>query len=421
MRVLFLMPRVCWPPQTGLMLRNYHLARAVARSCEVVCLSFADDAREVSAEERRELPPPPEKWCERVELVERTAGYTPFKLLRGAVGSKPVTVLNYTTEAMKTALARLLDEKPCDVAQVETSTLGDYLPVLRAAKNRPRAVCDWHNIDSELMLRYSEKAAFPRNFYARLTARRIAAFERWTLKNYDAHVACSERDAAQLRAVAPGARVSVIENGVDVEFYSDAQLARAHEIWRREQDIHTPNFKSRVLYVGSMDYHANIDAVTDFALNDWPDIHRQRPELSFTIVGRRPAPAVLALTELPGVEVTGTVPDVRPYYHEAAAQIVPLRVGSGSRLKILEAMAAGVPVISTRLGAEGLAVTDGQDIVLADDAETTARGLFALIDDEAKRRALIDAARALVVAQYDWSALGASLYETHRGLSAGHV
>ena len=133
MRVLILMPRVCWPPQTGLMLRNYHLARALARTARVVCLSFADDQKQVSAEELSELPPAPETWCERLELLERAAGYTPAKLLRGAIGAKPVTVLNYTTDAMKAALARLLNEQPFDVVQVETSTLGDYLPVMQAA------------------------------------------------------------------------------------------------------------------------------------------------------------------------------------------------------------------------------------------------------------------------------------------------
>jgi sugar transferase (PEP-CTERM/EpsH1 system associated) len=411
MRVLFLMPRVCWPPQTGLMLRNYHLARALSRTAEVTCLSFADDHKHLSAAEMEELPPPPEAWSEKVELIERNSGYTPAKLLRGALGNKPVTVLNYTTDKMKAALASILNEKPFDVVQVETSTLGDYLPVIRAARNRPLAVCDWHNIDSELMLRYAEKAPLTRRFYANLTARRIAAFERWTLENYDAHIACSERDAEQLRATAPAARVSVIENGVDVDYYSDEKLAHAQEIWKKDNG--NPPAVSRVLYVGSMDYHANIDAVTQFAREDWPAIHAQRPELKFTIVGRKPAPKVLALQELNGVEVTGTVPDVRPFYAQAVAQIVPLRVGSGSRLKILEAMAAGVPVVSTTLGAEGLSVTDSHDIAIADDAETMARALFALCDNHEHRQNTARAARALVTRQYDWAALGLALAAAH--------
>ncbi len=414
MRVLFLMPRVSWPPQTGLMLRNYHLARALSRCAEVTCLTFADDAREVSDAERAELPPPPESWAAQVVTVPRAAAYTPGKILRGAVGPKPVTVLNYTTPAFSDALAQLLHIQQFDVVQIETSTLGAYLPVIRAAPNRPLAVCDWHNIDSELMRRYSEKAPLSRKFYAQLTARRIAQFERWTLENYDGHIACSERDAAQLRAITPTARVSVIENGVDVDYYTDAKLARAYAIWCKE--IQNPKSKIRLLYVGSMDYHANIDAVTYFARHIWPEIHRQRPELLFTIAGRKPAPEVLALGQLPGIEVTGTVPDVRPYYASAVAQIVPLRVGSGSRLKILEAMAAGVPVVSTTLGAEGLGVRDGHDIALADDADAMARALFGLCDNEEKRRGVAVQARNLVRQKYDWTALGTALAQAQETL-----
>ena len=419
MRVLFLMPRVSWPPQTGLMLRNYHLARALSRHAEVTCLTFADDAREVSDAERAELPPPPESWATQVVTVPRATAYTPGKILRGAVGPKPVTVLNYTTPAFSDALTQLLHTQHFDVVQIETSTLGAYLPVIRAAPNRPLAVCDWHNIDSELMRRYSANAPLSRKFYAQLTARRIAQFERWTLENYDGHIACSERDAAQLRATTPAARVLVIENGVDVDYYTDEKLARAHAIWR--QEVQNLKSKIRVLYVGSMDYHANIDAVTHFARHIWPAIHQQRPELVFTIVGRKPAPEVTALAELSGVEVTGTVPDVRPYYASAVAQIVPLRVGSGSRLKILEAMAAGVPVVSTTLGAEGLGVTDGLDLVLADDADAMARALFSLCDNHERRSQIAARARELVRQKYDWAALGTALAQAHETLRKAQV
>lgn len=408
------MPRVCWPPQTGLMLRNYHLARALARQASVSCLTFADDAAPVSDAQAQELPPAPESWAAQVVTVPRAAAYTAGKILRGAVGPKPVTVLNYTTAAMRAALAQMLEQQAFDVVQVETSTLADYLPVIRAAKNRPLAVCDWHNIDSELMRRYSTQAQAARRLYARLTAQRIAAFERWTLRNYDAHLACSSRDAQQLQQLAPTARVTVIENGVDVDYYTDAQLARAQVIWQAAR----PNTKppQRLIFVGSMDYHANIDAATDFARHVWPELRRARPALVFTLVGRNPAPQVLALQEIGGIEVTGTVPDVRPYYAQAAAQIVPLRVGGGSRLKILEAMAAGIPVISTTLGAEGLAVTDGRDIALADTPETLAHRLFALLDNAELRQTQVLAARETVRRQYDWNALGASLARHQQNL-----
>jgi sugar transferase (PEP-CTERM/EpsH1 system associated) len=428
MRVLFLMPRVCWPPQTGLMLRNYYLARELARaSAQVTCLSFADDQTSEASNADDMLPPSPEEWCEQVITVKRDSAYTPAKILRGVIGRTPLPALNYTTHAMSAELKRVLDARPFDLVQVETSTLAEYLPIIKAARRSPLAICDWHNIDSELMQRYSEQATHPgRKFYARMTARRMTAFERNVMKTYDGHVSVSERDALQLRKLAPEARVTVIENGVDVDYYANEKLEHAYEIWRAENAVaagsdvrendshkHHETLRRRVVFVGSMDYHANIDAAVYFAQNIWPEIQRERPELIFTIVGRNPAPEVQQLTALPGIEVTGTVRDVRPFYYEAVAQIVPLRVGGGSRLKILEAMAAGVPVISTTLGAEGLSVTDGVDIVLADTADEMNRALGIIMENETGRRNMIHAARELVQKQYDWSALGAALLRAH--------
>jgi len=165
-----------------------------------------------------------------------------------------------------------------------------------------------------------------------------------------------------------------------------------------------------------MDYRANIDAVTHFAREVWPQLRERHPQLIFTIVGREPAPEVRRLAGLPGVEVTGTVEDVRPYYYDALLAVIPLRVGGGSRLKILEAMAAGVPVVSTRLGAEGIEVKDGKNIVLADTGDELQSAINNLVIDEERRRELAAGGRALVLAQYDWSRLGAILVDTYRRL-----
>lgn len=414
------MTRVSWPPQTGLMLRNYYLARELARSAHVTCLSFSDDQVSDAGNLSGMLPTPPEEWCEQVIKVKRDSAYTPAKILRGALGRTPLTALNYTTPAMMRELRRVLDARPFDIVQVETSTMAGYLPVIKAARHQPLAVCDWHNIDSELMQRYSEQAArWGRKLYARLTAQRMIGFERKIMLTYDSHVSVSQRDADQLLKIVPEAHVTVIENGVDINYYSDEKLAHAHEIWRAEGDRRGAGEASRprrVVFVGSMDYHANVDAVLHFVQRIWPEIRRRRPELTFTIVGRSPTPEVQSLAAHPGVEVTGTVPDVRPFYREAVAQLVPLRVGGGSRLKILEAFAAGVPVISTRLGAEGLMVTDQVNIILADTAGEMSCALDMLAENETYRTELIRAARELVRKQYDWSALGAALYRAHEGL-----
>lgn len=402
MRVLQFAPRVCWPLDTGAKLRNYHLARVLAQRTRVSLLAFTDHQQSAANLE---------KVYEEVSTVERDSAYTFTKMIRGALGQIPLPVLNYTTAPMKRALAHLLGEQDFDVIQVESIHLMSYLAIIREAgireaRQRPVAVCDWHNMESELMRRYSERAASaPRRAYARRTARLMSELEGRALREFDAHIAVSPRDAVRLRQLNPEARVFVIENGVDTAFYSD--LGAGDESRAR-----------RIVFVGSMDYHANVDGAVNFARQVWPRVRDRQPELIFTIVGKDPAPEVRELAQLPGIEVTGTVDDVRPFYRDAIAAVVPLNVGGGSRLKILEAMAAGVPVVSTTLGAEGLEVQHDENILIADTNEQLCEAIITVVEHEARRKHLSDAGRALVSNRYDWSSLGASLFRAYEELLA---
>src|ERR1041385_6881640 len=282
----------------------------------------------------------------------------------------------------------------------------NYLRTIRASPKRAVVLCDWHNIESELMQRYSEQEkSAPRRAYARRTARLMKDFEQRALAEFDAHVAVSQRDAEALRSVNPSAKVFVIENGVDSSYYGSEGSPARH----------------RIVCVGSMDYHANVEGVVKFARSVWPAVHRQKPELVFTIVGKDPAPAVRELSSINGIEVTGSVADVRPYYREAIAAVVPLNVGGGSRLKILEAMAAGVPVVSTTLGAEGLDVRDGENILIADGADQFAKTVRDLRDDKACRDRIIAGGRALVLESYDWSHLGTKLIDSYQQLLSANA
>ena len=398
MRVLQFAPRVCWPLDTGAKLRNYHLARVLAQRADVSLLAF-DDHLPFSAE----LISAFEKMYKQVVAIPRDSAYTVTKVLRGLLGKTPLPVLNYTTSPMKRALENFLSQEDFDIIQVESIHLMSYLPIVRKARKRPVVVCDWHNVESELMQRYSQREPGRlRRAYASRTARLMSEFEKRALRDFDAHITVSQRDAERLRTISPDARIFVIENGVDIDFYSD--LGANDESLRR------------LVFVGSMDYHANIDAAVNFAREVWPQVRERQPKLIFTIVGKDPAPEVRGLAQIHGIEVTGTVDDVRPFYRDASVAVVPLKVGGGSRLKILEAMAAGVPVVSTTLGAEGLEVHHDENILIADTNEQLVAAITSVIENKTRRDHLSAAGRALVSSRYDWSSLGTALHNVYEKL-----
>jgi glycosyltransferase involved in cell wall biosynthesis len=302
---------------------------------------------------------------------------------------------------MKAAVAALVDQEQFDLVQIDGIHMAACVPVLRRGSRAP-IVYDWHGIESQAMRHYGARVKSPiRKLHAAVAARRLAALEARTLRQGFGHLVCCEQDRAELHRVAPDARIVVIENGVDTRFFEDRTGFSSS--------------RYRIVFVGSMSYHANVEAAVSFARGVWPLIRERFPLWRLTMVGCDPAPAVRALGNEQNVEVTGTVADVRPYYREALAAIAPLRTGGGPRLKILEAMAAGVPVVSTTLGAEGLAVSPDVSILIADRDEDWLPRLAALSCQRDFWNSLASAGWELVRSRYDWEVLGKSLWETYCG------
>ncbi len=395
LRLLQIAPRLPWPLDTGAKLRNFHLARVLSRQATVALLAF--DGEQRSGDELNAV-------YDSVSSVPREGHNSLAKMLRGAVGATPLPLLNYTASSMTRELQTLLATRDFDIVHFESVHLMPYLPAVRAAKKRALAVLDWHNIESELLAQYSDRESNPlKRSYARRTANLMRKVEVRATREFNAHVVVSETDAQRLRRMDPDARIYVVENGVEVTHF--------------DQVVNQPGAsRNRIVFVASMDYHANIDAAVWFAREVWPSVHALEPDLVFTIVGRDPAATVRELASLPGVEVTGTVDDVRPFYREAIAAVAPLRVGGGSRLKILEAMAARVPVIATTLGAEGLDVKPDENILIADSPETMRDAIVSLAQNAERQAQLIESGRGLVRDRYDWSQLGARLFESYQAL-----
>jgi glycosyltransferase involved in cell wall biosynthesis len=375
---------------SGAKLREYFLARALGRRAALTHIFFA--AAGEPAPTAADLP-----FCEHIVPVPRPPAYTGGNIVRGVFGRWPLPVLNYMSPAMRTALEEAC-RQPFDAVHLESVHMAGYLPLFRAL-GLP-VLCDWHNVESEIMQRYAANSASPwRSAYARYTARRMQRLECFILREGFAQIVCSRRERDDLLGRVPGSRIAVVENGVDT---------------RTQAPCGPADGRRRLVFVGQMSYHANIEAAVQFTRSVWPLVRSRFPAWTLTLVGSDPAPAVRDLARTPGIQVTGTVPDIRPYYRDAIAAIVPLQVGGGTRLKILEAMAAGVPVVSTALGAEGLEISPGENILIAGTAEDWVNHLSALARDAALWAAVARSGRELVAARYDWEFLGDRLWAAYR-------
>ena len=395
MRVLYFSPRIAWPIISGAHLRDFYFAQYLAQKAQLTYIGLvADDAGKQADLLRQQL-----GHDAQVIALRRDATYRRTNILRGLIGPTPLNVLNYTSPRVLAEVDRIMREQSFDTIQIESMHLIAYARRIRQLAPQSRLILDWHNIESEILARYAENDSNPlRAWYARRTSDLSRNVEIELLRLCDAHTVCSGREREVLHQRVPEARIEVAGNGVDCEFFA-ANSAPDQP-------------RNDVLFMGRMDYHANIDAALYFVSKIWPLIHARRPELRLVIVGAQPAKPILALREQ-GITVTGTVDDVRPYYQSALTSVVPLRVGGGTRLKVLEAMAAGTPVISTTIGAEGLEVTPGRDILIADSPEAMADAVVSLQAGSAQWQEIAANGRRLVKAKYDWSVVGEILWRLH--------
>jgi len=397
MRVLYFSPRICWPTISGAHLRDFYFARHLARNAQLTYVGLVNEDAHSQAEQLRAKLGTGNGT--EVIALRRDKSYKLTKVVRGLMGPTPLNVLNFTSPAVMAELDRILQDRSFDVAQIESMHLIAYARRIREVAPRTRLILDWHNIESEILARFAENDRNPlRAAYAKRTSSLSRNVETELLRLCHAHTVCSEREREVLRARVPDARIEVAGNGVDCDFFAQVDAANSPR-----QDV---------LFIGRMDYHANIDAALYFAREIWPLVRRRRPGLRLKIVGAQPPKAILALRQQ-GVTVTGTVEDVRPFYSSALVSVVPLRVGGGTRLKVLEAMAAGTPVLSTTLGAEGLAITAGKNILIADTPQAMADAIVSLEANSPVWQELVANGRRLVHEKYDWSVVGETLWQLH--------
>lgn len=386
MKILLLTPWFPWPAFDGGRIRVFETIRYLAQRHEVSLL--APLARRASAREAQPL----EALCRHVETPR--AAFAPLAMLAGFAGGlpdlRPLAQCAVYDPGLAQALRQLTARMRFDIVQVEFSFAAVYLRALDPSC-RARTVLTMHNVETA---RFEREMRYPQPWRRRIAMRcdRLLApgWEPAAVRRFDGIAVVSAPDMAWVRRHVPDAVVELTPNGIDTARYQPADLA--------EETAAAPS----AAFTGVMDYPPNIDAAVWFCQAILPTVRARLPEFVFKIVGRDPAPQVKALAGQQGVVVTGRVPEIAPQLAGTLAVLVPLRSGGGTRLKILEALALGRPVISTPLGAEGLDVVDGESILLAETAEQFATHLVALANSPELRARLARNGRALVEARYDW-------------------
>lgn len=387
-RLLFLSQTLPFPPDGGAHIRTYNIMRLLARAFEIDALCFYRAAtRPTEAAVRRSI--------EGLAPVARAEAFPiahdggALRLLRDHLGSvarrRVYTRYVYDSAEFRGALRRLLSTRRYDLVHVDSLDLAGYMDELEGLP----VVCTHHNVESSLLRRRAATERFPRGAYMRVQANLMEAEERRWGGAVDLNVTVSEADRRLLLDLAPGADVMVVPNGVDTRFFHPAADGDAG-----------------LVFVGGYSWYPNRDALHYFVESVLPLLRRTHPDVPVTWVGDCPAALQVSMKKDHGVTLTGYVDDVRPYIERATCYVVPLRVGGGTRLKILDAWAMGKPLVSTSIGCEGLAARDGENILVRDDPAAFVAGVAALLDDAALRRRIAAGARATAEQVYDWDVIG---------------
>jgi glycosyltransferase involved in cell wall biosynthesis len=306
--------------------------------------------------------------------------------------------------AMQRALDRVLRAERFDLVNLEFSFLGEC-NLRQAPRNErlPRLVVASHNIDYDLARQYGRDGrSLAHRLYAGVNWRKLRREELGTYRDADGLYLCSAEDERRLLDEIPGARTTVIPNAADVEYY-------------QPRPTDPPPDGRTVLFFGLLSYAPNVDGVMHFVQKIWPRVVEAHPEARFKIIGGRP-PRSLQLLAGPRVELTGFVPDLRPHLAGAAAVVVPLRLGGGTRLKVVEAMAMGKAIVSTALGSEGIEAIPGRDLLIEDQPEAFADALNRLFDDPELAARIGQSARSLAVERYSWSGAARALEGFYRDI-----
>jgi glycosyltransferase involved in cell wall biosynthesis len=390
-RILFLIPHLPYPPHAGGTLRSYGMIDGLARrGHSISLLTFAEpDQQPIDQTPLSSMCNPAIAIPAPVRSMQDRLG----DLLAGHADM----ARRFWSPVFAAALRDLLRHQTFDVIDLYLEMTG-YLPIIRQYAPSTMVVYDALNAEYDLQWRIATRdlrvlSRWPLAAYSIIQANRLARLETDLCRSAQHVLACSGADAKKLGALRHTTPVSVIPNAISVDGYQTGILLPA--------EIPHP----ALVFTGKMDFRPNVDAALWFVDDILPIIHLHDPAAHLTIVGQKPHQRLEAIQDRPGVTLTGYVPDIKPYLRAADVYIAPLRMGSGTRFKLLEAMAMGKAIVSTQLGAEGLDIEHGRHMLLADTEQSFARAVIALITDQSLRQELGENAARLVRERYDWEVI----------------
>jgi sugar transferase (PEP-CTERM/EpsH1 system associated) len=383
MNVLFLSPRPPDPPNKGDKIRSHHFARRLAARHRVHLGFLADGPEEEAGARAAASWAASARWHSRPRVARAVASAA--SALRG----RPMSTGYFHSPELARDVSEIGRRESIDVSVAYCSSMAPYLEHVEGAK-----VLDLVDIDSEKWRQYASRSTFPRSTVYSCEHRLLRRYESEIVREFDRVVVISSAERDELARFAPVDNVDVVPNGVDAE------------AWKRSGE---PATGEDLVFVGALDYFANVDAIEWFATHVFPRVRARRPLSRLRIVGRRPAPQVVALGRIDGVEVVGEVVDARPFVWKAAVAVAPLRIAQGLQNKVLEAMAAGTSVVATPAAVRGIEEAGEEQVLVGRNEEELADRCVRLLESPDARGRLAARARSFVESRYSWDAAAQTL------------
>jgi sugar transferase (PEP-CTERM/EpsH1 system associated) len=383
--LLYLTHRIPYPPNKGDKIRSFHLLQHLSKHYRVYLGTF------IESKENWCYVDEVNKYCQEVCVAELDPLASKIKSLFALPGNTPLTLAYYHNKKLMRWVKTLYDSGSVQNVVVFSSAMAQYVECWSDC----RRIIDFVDVDSDKWRQYAQSKPWPFNWIYRREAKYLLDYEKKIAQEFSHSTFVSEKEAELFQQLAPDSanKTTFFNNGVNADFFSPV----------RDYANPYPDGKRVLVFTGAMDYWANIDAVTWFAYQVFPTIRAQQSAVDFYIVGAKPTNQVKMLANTPGIHVTGTVEDVRPYLAHATIAVAPLRIARGIQNKVLEAMAMQKPVVASIQAMEGIHAISGEELIVAEDAAAFAKQIFSLLDSD-KCLVIGQAARKRVLQHYTWPA-----------------